>query len=325
MTTTARGVGRFFRRAPRLTLDQWLDEWLAQMAIGRPRTCPFYRLKLVHIRPLLGAISLTALDSRNVRLALLELSTNLSGTMLHHIYRTLSAALNAAVKEGHIERNPCVGITAPKRSEFEARTLTTEQAQRLVAVSRDTRMGPLVIVALSTGMRAGELLALTWEDIDLAAGTVRVNKSVKWLPHGAHQVGSPKTRSGRRTVRIDGPAVQALKAQRQRVSRMRLQAAKWTDLDLVFPSVRGFYWVPQGRFVRDFRLLLSKAGCPQIRFHDLRHTAGLFLTRSVGVVVASRMLGHSSPAVTVSLYGHAQAEDFSAAARAMGDLLTSSR
>ena len=68
--------------------------------------------------------------------------------------------------------------------------------------------------------------------------------------------------------------------------------------------------------------MLIRADCPRIRFHDLRHTAGLFLTRSVGIVVASRMLGHSDPGITARLYGHAQAEDFTAAARAMGELLT---
>jgi len=91
--------------------------------------------------------------------------------------------------------------------------------------------------------------------------------------------------------------------------------------ELVFPSVHGSYWVPQGRFVRDFRQLLSTAECPRIRFHDLRHTAGLFLTRSVGVVVASRILGHADPSITARWYGHAQTEDYTVAARAMSALI----
>jgi integrase len=78
----------------------------------------------------------------------------------------------------------------------------------------------------------------------------------------------------------------------------------------------------RGGFVREFRALLSRAECPRIRFHDLRHTAGLYLTRSVALVVASRILGHADPGITARLYGHAQTEDFSAAARAMGALLS---
>jgi len=260
------------------------------------------------------------LTARDVRLLLADLK--LSPTMRHEVFRTLSSALKAAVREGHLEHNPCQGIPAPRKSDFEARTLTTEQAQRLIEVAWDTRMGPLLTVALATGMRSGELFALQWHDIDMSGGKITVSKSVKWLPKGQHEVGPPKTRSGKRTVWIDGPAVRALTIQRQRVARMELQADAWADLDLVFPAVDGSYWIPQGRFVTHFRRLLSQADCPQIRFHDLRHTAGLFLTRSVGIVVTSRMLGHSTPAITTSLYGHAQPEDFANAARAMGDLLT---
>lgn len=321
MNATTRGVRRFFHRAPRLTLNQWFDEWLAHVAISRPRSEPFYRMKLAHVRRSIGDKDMAKLTPRDVRLFLAELS-DLSPSMRNHVYRSLSASLYAAVREGHLERNPCVGVTSPRKSDFEARTLTTEQAQRLVAVAWDTRMGPLITVALSTGMRSGELMALTWSDVDLTAGRLMVTKSVKWGRKGEHETGPPKTRSGRRTVWIDGPAVKALTAQRQRVARMQLQSAKWTDRDLVFPSVAGDFWIPEGRFVSHFRELLAKADCPRIRFHDLRHTAGLFLTRSVGVVVASRMLGHSNPSITTTLYGHAQLEDFSNAARAMGDLLT---
>lgn len=301
------------------SVDAWLDEWLGYMALSRPRSASFYRSKLAHVRPLIGGREMASVTARDIRLLLTELT--LSPTMRHHVYRALSCALLAAVREGHLALNPCAGVTAPRKSDFEARTLTTQQAQRLLQVAWDTQMGPLLTVALSTGMRSGELFALTWADVDLTGGRLTVIKSVKWLPHGERRVGPPKTRSGRRTVWIDGPAVRALRVQRQRIVAMQLAAQAWTNLDLVFPSVSGAYRIPQGRFVNHFRALLSQADCPQIRFHDLRHTAGLFLTRSVGVVVTSRMLGHSNPSITMSLYGHAQEEDFGNAARAMGRLL----
>ncbi|MHB8488477.1 MAG: site-specific integrase [Candidatus Dormibacteria bacterium] len=304
----------------RPTVSEWLDEWLAQLALSRPRTYPFYSQKLAHVRPLLGSIPLDELDARDVRKTLTDLeAAGMSSTMLHHVYRSLSAALNAATKERRIARNPCADVAAPKRGEFEAQTLTPEQAQRLVELAWETRLGPLITVALSTGMRAGELMALTWDDVDLKAGLLTVNKSVKWLSGGAHQVGSTKTRSSRRTVRVEGLAVAALAEQRHRCVEARL--AGIADHNLVFPSVHGTYWIPSGRFVRDFRALLSRAGCPKIRFHDLRHTAGVFMTRSVGLVVTSRVLGHSHPSVTATFYGHAQQEDYTAAARAMSSLL----
>jgi integrase len=306
----------------RLTVNGWLDEWLAQVAMARPRTHPFYVQKLAHVRPSLGSVYMDELDARDIRKALTDLgSSGLSPTMLHHVYRSLSAALNAATKEHRIARNPCAEVAAPRRAEFEARTLTVEQAQRLVELAWDTRLGPLITVALSTGMRAGELLALTWDDVDVKAGVLTVNKSVKWLPGGAHRSGSTKTRSSRRAVRVEGIALEALAEQRHRCAEALLASPIGEGLNLVFPSVHGTYWIPSGRFVRDFRTLLSQAGCPQIRFHDLRHTAGLFLTRSVGLVVASRVLGHSHPSVTATFYGHAAQEDFSAAAHAMSALI----
>ena len=296
------------------SVDEWLDEWLMSIALARPRSLPFYRQKVAHVRAALGSIQLEALGSRDVRLALAGLAaTGLSPSMLRHVFVTLSTALNAAVADSRIPANPCRAIAPPRKSQFEATTLTKEQAQRLLAVARDTRLGPFLTVALSTGMRAGELLALTWDDVDMATGQIRVNKSVQWKAHGEHVAGPTKTRSGRREVRVWGRAVEALAEQRRRTLG--------TGSDLVFPAVDGGYWIPSGRFVDHFRQLLSEAGCPQVRIHDLRHTAGLFLTRSVGVVVASRVLGHADPSITAKFYGHAQPEDFTAAAHAMSGML----
>jgi integrase len=304
------------------TVDQWVDEWLAQRALSRPRTYPFYRQKLAHIQRDLGNLRLSDLTAHDIRVALLHLSAEgMSPTMLQHVFKSLSTALTTAAKEGRIAKNPCLDVDAPHRSEFEAPTLTVEQSRRLIYVAWDTRLGPLIVLALSTGMRAGELLALTWDDVDLERGLITVNKSVQWKPGGKHVAGQTKTRAARRTIRVERLALDALELQRQRVLRMRLQAKDWADRNLVFPTPRGTYMIPSGGFVREFRALLNRAECPRIRFHDLRHTAGLFLTRSVGLVVASRILGHADPGITARYYGHAAQEDFTAAARAMGELL----
>lgn len=94
------------------TLNLWLDEWLSQMAMARPRTHPFYSQKLAHIRPLIGALNLAALEARDVRLALASLSATLSPSMLHHVYRSLSAALNAAARAmGELLRPPSISPT----------------------------------------------------------------------------------------------------------------------------------------------------------------------------------------------------------------------
>jgi integrase len=308
----------------RPTLNSWLNDYLAQLAMARPRTHRFYSQKLVHVRARLGPIALDELDAEDIRHALSELTeSGMSASGVHHVFRSLSAALNAAVRERKIPANPCALVSTPKRAHFEAKTLTAEQCQRLVDSAWDTRVGPLIVLALATGMRAGELLALTWDDIDLVAGLITVTKSVQWHPKGAHRAGQTKTRSSRRTILVSDVAVEALELQRRATVPAKLAnpTTLAARLDLVFPGVRGGYTVPSGAFVRDFRRALSQAGCPRVRFHDLRHTTGLLLTRSVGLVVASRMLGHSDPVTTARYYGHAQAEDFTAAANVMGRAL----
>jgi integrase len=306
------------------SLDAWLDEWLASMALARPRTVLFYAQKLKHIRPRLGAMALTELQPRDIRLALAGMAADgTSPTMLHHIHRTLTSALYGAKRERLIPDNPCVDVARPKRADFEAKTLTEEQAKRLVVAARGTKIGPLVVLALSTGMREGELLALTWDDVDTDTGLVTVSKTVQFSRQAGddHRPGPTKTRSARRTVRIEGPALSALDDQRQRCAALEVLAPDWVERNLVFPAERGGYLAPSGAFRRDFHALLSKAGCPRIRFHDLRHTAGLFLTRSVGLVVASRILGHASPMITAALYGHSQQQDFEKASSAMAGIL----
>jgi len=307
------------------SLNAWLDEWLAQMTLARPRTVAFYTSKAEHIRPRLGEMCLEAIQPRDIRVALGAMAAEgMSPTMLNHVHRTLSTALYAARRERLIPDNPGADVAKPRRADFEARTLTAEQAKRLVTVARGSRLGPLVTLALATGMRSGELLALTWDDVDTDAGLVRVSKTVQWSRQagGEHRPGPTKTRSARRTVQIEGPAVDALAEQRRRGEAMRVLAPGWVERGLVFPASQGGYLAPTGGFVREFRALLARADCPRIRFHDLRHTSGLLLTRSVGLVVASRILGHADPGITARLYGHAQQQDYAAASRAMAGVLS---
>jgi integrase len=170
-------------------------------------------------------------------------------------------------------------------------------------------------------MREGELLALTWRDVDFDTATVRVTKSVAWLPGRGWEVGPTKTRWGRRTLSIEGGVVAMLREHQGRQAVERLAAKRWIDNDLVFPTTAGTYLMPSNLLNRYWYPLLVRAGVPRIRFHDLRHTAGMFITRLASLVVASRMLGHSSVQVTGDFYGHAQREDYRTVARDMGALL----
>lgn len=153
------------------------------------------------------------------------------------MHATLSAALEAAVREGHLVKNPVKSITRPRRAEFEAKTLTEPQARQLLAVARDSHLGPFIALALTTGMRLGELLALTWDDVDLEAGIVTVTKSVQWGRAGDHRTGPTKTRSGRRRVAIDEPVVE--RPRRAAVARQRSPAAGWRSVGVPRPRLPG--------------------------------------------------------------------------------------
>ena len=321
MTTTGEAVDAI--SPDDLTLNAWIDRWLVDVELSvRPRTVDFYRQKLAHFRPLIGDLPLREVKGDRIRAALQEMTVRgMSASMLHHCFTSLRTALNGALADEVIARNPCSSVRTPRRSDFEATTLTTAQARRLVMLAWNHRLGPLLAVALHTGMREGELLALTWADVDLEVGRITVDKTVRW-PRGAATVatvGPAKTRRSRRTVLVDGLARDALLEQRHRVAARRLRTG--AALDLVFPSQSGSYWSPSGRFKAEFQRLLVVAQCPRIRFHDLRHTAGLFYTREVGDAVASRILGHSSPAITNQFYGAAQDQDFEVASKGMSDVL----
>jgi integrase len=184
--------------------------------------------------------------------------------------------------------------------------LTEDQARTLLQTVHGDRLEALIVIALATGMRKGELQALRWQDIDVNAGIAQVTRTLKITPEG-RRFGRAKTRYSRRTIALPAVAREALEAHlmRQHEERSLLDDG-WQDHDLVFCNENGER-LPTSRLdaVGWYGRLLKRAGLPPIRFHDLRHTAAtLLLARGVNVKVVSELLGHSSVAVTFSLYGH---------------------
>jgi len=184
--------------------------------------------------------------------------------------------------------------------------LTEDQARTLLQAVGGDRLEALIVVALATGMRKGELQALRWQDIDLNAGIAHVTRTLKITPEW-RRFGRAKTKYSRRTIALPTVAREALEAHlmRQREERALLGDG-WQDHDLVYCNENGER-LPTSRLdaVGWYGRLLKRAGRPPIRFHDLRHTAAtLLLARGVNVKVVSELLGHSSVAATLSLYGH---------------------
>jgi len=161
----------------------------------------------------------------------------------------------------------------------------------------------LYYLALVTGMREGELLALKWENIDLENGVLNVKFNLKRIPGGGLTIDKPKTLSSIRSIKLGSATVEVLRSQKQKLDKEK-ENEYWNDEGFVFPSSVGTA-VDPSNLLKQFRKLLREAGLPKIRFHDLRHTAAsLMLNNGVDVLVASQRLGHAKPSITLDVYGH---------------------
>jgi len=184
-------------------------------------------------------------------------------------------------------------------------TLTAEEAQRLLAVAKGHRLEALLTVALTTGMRRGELLALQWKDIDWKGGSLQVRRSVNRYAGQGFKVSEPKTKQSRRKIALPLFVLEALKGHRTRQLEERLQAGTaWEDHGLVFSNIYGNFLNPS-HLGTDFHKLLKKAKLPMVRFHDLRHTAAsLLLKMNVSPKMVQEILGHSDIEMTLGIYSH---------------------
>ena len=195
-----------------------------------------------------------------------------------------------------------------------------EEARTLLAVAQGDRWEALYVLALHTGMRQGELLALRWRDVDLARGTLQVRATLQRTKEDGYTLTAPKTKHSQRRIKLGTAAVEALSAHRARQAEERLAlGAIWDGThDLVFPNTLGKPMDGIHLLRREFLPLLERAGLPRIRFHDLRHTAAtLLLGRGVNPKIVSEMLGHASISITLDIYSHVLPDMQDQAAAAM--------
>jgi integrase len=233
----------------------------------------------------------------------------------------LSAALNQAVYDGLIPANPCARAKkAAARGKTRVRSLSQEDASRLLDAARSTRDEALITLALRTGMRQGELAALRWEDLDLDGPrpSVRVCRSADTR---TKTVVTPTKTGEERTLGIGPRTVDVLKAHRARQLEERMAAASWEDPGWVFPNTRGKVR-RRDSVMRSLRGFLREAELPaDVRFHDLRHTAGTHALRQGRPIhEVSKMLGHADPAMTLRRYAHVLDDMRDETARAMDEL-----
>jgi integrase len=300
----------------RLTVADYLDDWLtgASRALRPSTTSTYERHIRLHILPTLGRLPIARLRPEQLdRLYAGLLAKGLSRTSVQHIHAILRRSLSQATRRGVIARNPTDLVDPPGRDRPEMQVLSIDQARALLATARTGRhaeLEALYVLALTTGMRRGELLALRWADVDVVKRTLTVTGTLQRVKHSdgtsTLERAHPKTKTSMRQIPLTAAAVDALKRHAQRQGQQRAVAgSEWTDTGLVFTNERGGAVEPRNLLSRSFAPLLSEAGIPHVRFHDLRHTAAtLMAAQGVHTKVVSEMLGHASIGITLDLYSH---------------------
>jgi len=298
----------------RQTVEQFLTDWLenSQKHSVRARTYERYEeIVRLHISPVLGRHRLQKLTAQHVQAFYTQmLNEGLSPSTVEVFHTVLHKALDTAVKWGLIPRNVCDLVSPPHREQFEIKPLTLEQAHQLLAVARGHRQEALFALALSTGMRRGELVALKWQDINFVTGTLQVRRILTRIPSKMPGKGyveaEPKTQKSRRNVVIAPFALKCLKEHRLRQLEEKVKAGPaWQEHDYVFCTSVGTHLNPSKDVLDQLKVLLKKAGLPSIRFHDLRHSAAtLLLSEGVHPKIVQELLGHTTISMTMDVYSY---------------------
>jgi integrase len=292
-----------------ITLGAYLDRWLSDSVEGSVRETTYRRyeeLTRLHIKPALGRLKLKTLTPAHVRALYREkLDTGLAPRTVNYIHRTLYKALNQAGADGLVPRNVASVVKAPKPTKKEIQPLNRAQVKALFEAARGDRLEAIHVVAVTMGLREGELLGLKWEDVDLESGTLSVRRSLSYTKKEP-VFNNPKNGKGR-SLMLTNIAVDALRRHKaaQNEERLRL-GSLWEDHNLVFPGQTGRPMRAWSLIGGSFKRLVKRAGLPErTRFHDLRHTcATLLLSQDVHPKFVQELLGHATISITLDIYSH---------------------
>jgi integrase len=320
----------------KLTVGRYLQDWLEGCkppALEYSTWVTYEQFVRLHITPIIGSTRLVLLTPQQLqKLYAAKLAEGKSSTTVRHIHACLHKALEEAFRFGLVQRNVAALVKPPPFRRIPMRVFTPEQARIFLEAARGDRLEGFYILALSTGMRLGEMLSLKWRDVNLDQRLIQVQTALKRAELGKRTIGKTKTAGSKRKIMLTPTTVAALKAHRVRQLEERLQAGDaWHDNDLVFCNPIGNALDPTGVYKYRFKALLRRAGLPMLRLHDLRHSAAtLLLLSGIHPKVVSELLGHSSITITLNLYSHVLPDMQAGATDAMerllnGDLGTNGR
>lgn len=307
-----RGLDKGHEISPNMEFGKWIDYWYTHYCKIklRPATQRTYEFRIYkHIIPQIGSIPLNKLSTKDLqefynytvkegRLVRADVfGEGLAPSLIKSINSHCYAALNKAIDFGLIRQNVAEDCKLPSRGYHEMNILTKEEIQRFLIQAKYDNLYELALLLITTGMRRGEVIGLQWSDINFKTGEIRIQRTVYPGPTGSHMlnIGPPKTESSIRTIMVSQQVLEALKGLK-----------KYTYSKWVFPSPKDSSRPKDPESTaKGIKRVLTKAGCPNVRFHDLRHTyASLALEYEMDIKTLSVVLGHASAKTTLDVYSH---------------------
>jgi integrase len=285
--------------------DRWDRDWAT--ANASPTTLQRYRGLIGNqIKPGLGHFQVQKLRPVHLNEMYATLiRSGLSPRTVGHVHRLLHRALGHAVTWGVAQQNPASAVKPPRVEDTEVEILRAGEIEGLLDKLHGRSLHPIAVFALASGARRGEVLALRWQDVDLATGKVRIERSLEQTKAGGFRFKTTKTKRGRRTITIAPSVIMALRAHRktQQERWLALGAGRLPENALVFATWNGEPRTPNA-LSKDWSETMADFGL-KITLHALRHThASMLIASGMDVVTLSRRLGHASPTVTLNVYGH---------------------
>ena len=299
-------------RADDFTVESWMRLWYETYSKPNIREATqerYWNHIQYHIIPEIGSIKLNKLSGRQVQTMYNNVrdhgrvkkgpndkrSSSLSASYIRSLHRMLHMALERAVKERLILRNPCDDVILPREEKREMKTLKPENFKAYLEEAERRGVRPMMFLELCSGLRKGELVALLWSDLDVENKTISISKQAVRVKGGGVKVTTPKTATSIRVESIPQEAVDLLVEEHE----------KHPDNPYMFPSpVTGGMYYPDAVNAIN-RKIMKALGLEPIRFHDLRHTfATVALQSGVDIRTVSGMLGHADPGFTLRTYTH---------------------
>lgn len=292
----------FMLDATRITVKEFLEQWLEEAVRPGVRQSTFVRYDSIirlHIFPYIGGLKLNQLSSNHIQKFYGFLrQNNRSPRTIQLVHVLLSKSFNQALRWNTITANPCALVSKPKVLKKSMKFWTAEQLSHFLEQAKKDRLYGLYVLAITSGLRLGELFGLKWTDLNIDNRTLAIQRTVHDL-NGHNRVGEPKTSKGKRNIILPKFAINALDAHAQAM-RSEGITSEWIFCDTIGHPLR------RGNFrKRSFLGLLKESGLPPIRFHDLRHSAAtLLFSQGVHPKIVQELLGHSQISITLDTYSH---------------------